>query len=162
MNVKFLFHSCSLTEQQAKDILYALRLVDPNFEAEIPPIDNKINYPPLVKNLYNRRKREHYHLSGVPAKFAEEFAEENIVELFEEQMAREICGVTRIKSIEEEGSGTVDNTKLKELLIQWRDQWKKDLTENLAAELAEIKAKKRGWQTKFCFLSRYCKVSTLP
>lgn len=139
-----MFHTCTLTQQQAKGTFYALHLVEPDFEAEIPPARTQLNYPPLVKNLYNNRKKEHCHLMGVAAKFTQNFSDEEIAALFEKQMEREIAGVTKINSIEKEKLDKIDSKKSKTLLIDWRERWKNDLTESLAVELDEIRSKKRG------------------
>lgn len=143
MNAKYLFHICTLTEQQASEILHALRMVETDFEAEVPPLGTQLNYPPLVRNLYNNHKREPFQLMGATSKFPEKFSDKDIAALFEKQMEREIDGVTQIKSIEEEKLGKFDKT-VKNTLMDWRERWKTNLADSLALELDEIRSRKRG------------------
>lgn len=120
--------------------MHALKLVNPDYQATIPPEYSKTHYPSLVKPLYdNMAKGIDEKVAPFEGKFENEFSEQELKALLEEQLARELCGVTVIKSIEKVQGHDEETKKLKGMYEEWRQKWKKALMELIDVELQEIK-----------------------
>ena len=152
-NVKFLFHclqavdprhlfyKCSLTEQQAKGVLHALRLVNAGYKAEIPASLRQAEYPALVASLYEKREESNV-LASQAGHFEQDLDKSKLEHLLDEQVARELDGVTLIQSVEEKCGEEPEGTRMKELFTEWRAKWREALIQSIEAEMKEIRAGK--------------------
>lgn len=161
LNPEHIFYKCLLTENQAKGVMSALQLVDPNYKASIPPEYHNINYPSLVKTLYESMTEELDESENASNlkdnQFSLGFDDQKLQGLLEEQLCRELCGTTVIKSVEKVPEEEDEEMKkLKGLYEVWRDKSKESLVKVIEEELMEIKQgkckKTRQHLKKSCLL----------
>lgn len=117
-----------MTETQAKGVANALKLVYPHYKPSITTeSQSEISYPSLLKSWYTNRENIDIKLRSVPGKLEREFDETRLLELFEEQISRELSGFTPILSIEDNKEEDTENKKLKEMFLECRTKWKEAL-----------------------------------
>jgi len=154
LNPEHIFYKCLLTENQAKGVMHALQLVDPQYKATLPPEYHNTNYPSLVKTLYESMTEElndsEYVSISNTKKFSMEFSDEKLQALLEEQLCRELCGTTVIKSIEKVKEEDEEMKKLKGLYEVWRAKSKESLVKVIDEELMEIKQGKCKLYDRVC------------
>jgi hypothetical protein len=129
--------------------MHALKLVNPNYQATIPPEYHKMHYPSLVKPLYDKMaKGMDENMASYEGKFEKEFNELEFKTLLEEQLSRELCGVTVIKSVEQVQEREDETKRLKGMYEEWRQKWKTTLMKLIEVELQEIKDGKCEFKSK--------------
>ena len=135
-----LFHKCSLTETQAKGVANALKLAYPHYKPRITSDSrSEISYPSLLKEWYANRKNTDIKLKSVPGKLEREFDESRLLELFEEQISRELSGFTPILSIEVSKKEDTENNRLKEMFLECRSKWKEALIKSFEKDMFKTK-----------------------
>ena len=129
-----------MTETQAKGVANALKLVYPHYKPRITSeSQTEISYPSLLKSWYSDRENLDVKLKSVPGKLEREFDESRLLELFEEQISRELSGFTPILSIEESKEEDKDNTRVKEMFLECRSKWKEALVKSFEKDLFKTK-----------------------
>ncbi|KAK3752674.1 hypothetical protein QZH41_018475, partial [Actinostola sp. cb2023] len=141
LNPEHIFYKCLLTENQAKGVMHALHLVDPDFKATVPPEYHNTHYPSLVRPLYDSMA-EGFNEKVVDGRLNNEFSEHELQVLLEEQLLRELCGVTVIKSVEQVQEQDEEMKKLRGIYEEWRVKCKAALMKVIDEELQEIKGGK--------------------
>lgn len=140
-DVNHIFHKCCLTEMQAKGVANALKLVYPHYKPRITSeSQTEISYPSLLKSWYSNRENTDIKLKSVPGKLEREFDESRLLELFEEQISRELSGFTPILSIEESKEEDTENTRVKEMFLECRSKWKEALIKSFEKDMFKTKS----------------------
>lgn len=125
---------------QAKGVTNALKLVYTHYKPRITSeSQTEISYPSLLKSWYSNRENTDIKLKSVPGKLEREFDESRLLELFEEQIARELSGFTPILSIEESKEEDTENTRVKELFLECRSKWKEALIKSFEKDMFKTK-----------------------
>ncbi|XP_068730519.1 DNA-directed RNA polymerase, mitochondrial-like [Montipora capricornis] len=141
-DVKHIFHQCSLSEPQARGVLKALQLVKPHYTPVVPESLNQARYPSLVKSWYSDRNNLEAELKSDPGNLENKLDESKLKEFFEEQISREVSGLTPILSVENERDASGENEKSKAVFLACRSKWRKALILSIEKEMLEIKNSK--------------------
>ena len=128
-----------MTETQAKEVVNALKLVNPHFRPTVTGSQSEISYPSLLKSWYADRHNLDIKLKSVPGKLEKELEESRLQELFEEQISRELSGFTPILSIEDDKEENKENEKLKEMFLDCRSKWKEALIKSFENDMFKTK-----------------------
>ena len=125
---------------QAEGVANALKLVYPHYKPRITSeSQTEISYPSLLKSWYSNRENTDIKLKSVPGKLERKFDESRLLELFEEQIARELSGFTPILSIEESKEEDTENTRVKEMFLECRSKWKDALIKSFEKDMFKTK-----------------------
>lgn len=129
-----------MTETQAKGVSNALKLVYPHYKPRITSeSQSEISYPSLLKEWYTNRENVDIKLKSVRGKLEREFDESRLLELFEEQISRELSGFTPIQSIEDSKEEDTENKQLKEMFLECRSKWKEALIKSFETDMFKTK-----------------------
>ncbi|XP_028407601.1 DNA-directed RNA polymerase, mitochondrial-like [Dendronephthya gigantea] len=132
-NIKKIFKKSILTREQAKRILEAIRMVYPNYEAEIC-MDTRSTYiSPLVQSLHEENKKNIEY--NVPETLVRE-----VMENFEQQLEQERVGFGTIKSVEKKKDVMKSSEDNHKGFDEIQTKWKQRLTSAIEREIELVKA----------------------
>ncbi|EDO47752.1 predicted protein [Nematostella vectensis] len=126
-NPEYIFYYCRLTKSQAQGVKRAILLVDPSYKTAVPDSHYLAKHPTIVKSIYQERK--HWSMNKSLEQDIGQHSEE-VQALLDEQLQRELHGVTHIKSIEEVEEDK-ENKMLKSMFLEWKEKWKDSMIKEL-------------------------------
>eukprot|EP00795_Rhopilema_esculentum_P010397 gene10397-19094_t len=128
-----IFHKCVLTKGQVSAITSALKSVDPDFKPVPPdaPARTKLPNNRLLNPMMEPITEQVEDNSVFPDSW-----QDNLHDLFEQQLQNEIKGFVTIPSIERKGAVSEKDGKRKQLYIDISEDWRKSLQETIEKEIA--------------------------
>ena len=136
-DIKHIFQKSILTKEQTTRVLEAIRLVYPNYEAEVCEDVQANDISPLVSSLYTNNKTNLKF--NAPKSLVQE-----VMKSFEEQLEQENVGFGTIRSVErkrDDAKGGGDGHKS---FLEIQSGWKESLTSALQREIELVMAGNKG------------------
>ena len=118
-------------------VLEAIRLVYPDYEAEICEDNEPASISPLVQSLYAKNRTEHgYNTDTLDV--------QDVMKTFKKQLEQERVGFGTIKSVERKESEDKHGERNQKSFAEIQSSWKDLLTRAIEREIELVKAENKG------------------